>query len=217
MGELVKQYSQALYTAHKVFRIVQPSAVQEEKEVAINVPMYNDLGEAIGKWKDYAASRFDIRIVAGSTMPVNRWAYLDELKQLLQAGVVDDIAVLAETDIKNKDKIAQRKSLYAQLQSQMSSMEESIKDKEGTIETLERQLVQAGIKQKIMQAEMEVTQKKADTKTAIEKETLETKAQQKHLRNSLKNDTDTKKTQLSYALKDIERDSKAKQANNVKK
>tara|TARA_R100000808_G_C2154335_1_gene165246 strand:+ start:2612 stop:4915 length:2304 start_codon:yes stop_codon:yes gene_type:complete len=217
LGEIVKQYSQALYTAHKVFRIVQPSSIQESREVAINVPMYNDLGEAIGKFKDYSAARFDIRIVAGSTMPVNRWAYLDELKQLLQAGVVDDIAVLAETDIKNKDKIAQRKSLYAQLQSQMSSMEESIKDRDGTIETLERQLVQAGIKQKIMQAEMEVTQKKADSKNAIEKDRLESQAQQKHLRNVMKNDTQTKQTQLSYALKDIERKNEAKKANNVKK
>ena len=46
--------------------------------------------------------------------------------------------------------------MYSQMQGQMSSMEEEIKDQAGTIETLERQLVQAGIKGKIMQAEMEV-------------------------------------------------------------
>ena len=44
---------------------------------------FNDLGEAIGKWKDYSAAKFDVRITAGSTLPVNRWAYLDELKQML--------------------------------------------------------------------------------------------------------------------------------------
>ena len=32
-------------------------------------------------------------------MPVNRWAYLEELKQLMQLGVIDDVAVLAETEI----------------------------------------------------------------------------------------------------------------------
>ena len=63
------------------------------------------MGEAIGKSMDISAQKFDIRIVSGSTLPVNRWAYLEELKQLMQLGVVDDIAVLAETDIKNKDKI----------------------------------------------------------------------------------------------------------------
>ena len=114
MGEIIKQYSQAVYTAHKVFNILQPD--DSMKTVEINIPMYNDFGKIIGKWRDYKTSRFDVRIIAGSTMPVNRWAYLEELKQLMQLGVVDDIAVLAETDIKNKDKIVERKSLYSQLQ-----------------------------------------------------------------------------------------------------
>ena len=41
--------------------------------------------------------------------------------------------------------------------------EMSGKDKDGTIETLERQLVQAGIKGKVMQADMEITKKKHNT------------------------------------------------------
>lgn len=220
LGEIVKQYSQALYTAHKVFRIVQPSAVQEDREVQINVPMYNDFGDAIGKWKDYSAARFDVRIVAGSTLPVNRWAYLDELKELLKAGVVDDIAVLAETDIKNKEKIAQRKSLYSQLKGQLSKLDEDVKEKTGTIETLTRQLVQAGIKMKVMQDEGEMDRQKNIANTATQKSVLETEAQQKLLRNSMKNDAQSQKTQLDYALKDIERQAKVtadKSENNVKK
>ena len=157
LGKLVMQISQSVYTANKRFRIIQPSAIQEEREQQINIPIYNDMGQAIGKSMDYSAAKFDIRIVAGSTLPVNRWAYLAELKELLQVGVVDDIAVLAETDIRNKEQIAKRKSLYSQLQGQLGQMQESLKDSEGTIETLQRQLVQAGIKGKVMQAEMEIT------------------------------------------------------------
>jgi len=156
VGEVVKQYSQAVYQAHKVFRIVQPSSLQEEKEVEINVPIFNDMGQAIGKWNDYGSAKFDVRIVAGSTLPVNRWAYLAELKELMKLGVVDDLAVLAETDIKDKTAIAQRKSLYQQLQQAVQSLEEQVKDKDGTIETLERQLVQAGIKDKIRSVETEL-------------------------------------------------------------
>tara|TARA_R100000278_G_scaffold72720_1_gene57081 strand:- start:7038 stop:9353 length:2316 start_codon:yes stop_codon:yes gene_type:complete len=167
LGVVMMQFSQAVYTAEKVFRIVQPNNIKEEKEVRINVPMYNDFGDVIGKFNDYASAKFDVRIIAGSTLPVNRWAYLEELKQLMSLGVIDDIALLAETDIRNKDKIAQRKSLYSQLQSQMQSMQESLKDKEGTIETLERQLVQAGIKGKVMQAEMEITKKKEQEKANV--------------------------------------------------
>ncbi len=185
IGEVVKEYSQAIYTAHKVFRIIQPSALQEERQVEINVPIYNDFGKVIGKWRDYSAAKFDIRIVSGSTLPVNRWAYLEELKQLMRLGVVDDIAVLAETDIRNKENIVKRKSVVAQQQKELESQEEQMKDLKGTIETLQRQLVQAGIKNKVMQQSVEVSKQTHNTKSNILKEELETKAQMKNLRKVL--------------------------------
>lgn len=156
LGEVVKQYSQAVYKTNKVFRIVQPNALQEQKEVEINVPIFNDMGEAIGKWNDYGSAKFDVKIVAGSTLPVNRWAYLAEMKELMKLGVVDDLAVLAETDIKDKTAIAKRKSLYQQLQNSVRQLQEQVKDKNGTIETLERQLVQAGIRDKVRTVETEI-------------------------------------------------------------
>jgi hypothetical protein len=183
LGIVTSQFTQSVYTAHKVFRIVQPSALQEDRQVEINVPIYNDLGEAVGKFKDYATGKFDIRVVAGSTLPVNRWAYLDELKSLMQLGVIDDIALLAETDIRNKEQIAKRKSMYSQLRSQAESAQNQLKDAQGTIETLERQLVQAGIKNKVMQATVEVNSSRDKAKLQVDKEVMETKAHQKHLRN----------------------------------
>ena len=71
------------------------------------------------------------------------------------------------------------------MKGQISSMEESIKDKEGTIETLERQLVQAGIKMKIGQADNE-----------IRKDVLETEGQQKLLRGMLKNEFEKMKVEM---------------------
>ena len=203
LGHVVKEYSQAVYTAHKTFRIVQPNAIQEDKQVEINVPMYNNMGQAIGKWKDYASARFDIKIVAGSTLPINRWAYLEELKQLMSLGVVDDVAVLAETDIKNKEQIVKRKSLYAQLKQQLAAKDEDIKNKTGTIETLERQLVQAGIKNKIMKGDVEVSKKTHDTKSTIEKERLETQAMQKHLRKVMDDEIKMAKENVNKGFEDI--------------
>ena len=204
LGEVIKQFSQSVYTAHKVFRIVQPSALQEDREVEINVPMYNDLGEAIGKYKDYAAAKFDVRIVSGSTLPVNRWAYLAELKDLMQMGVVDDIAVLAETDIRNKGQIAKRKSLYAQLQGQISQQEEALKDSEGTIETLERQLVQAGIKNKVMQAAVEINKEKEEAKSEIQNEFRDTSAKQKVLRNVMESEVAKATKEVGLAVKEAD-------------
>jgi len=206
LGTVIMQFAQAVYSANKRFRIVQPSALQEQKESEINVPIYNDMGEAIGKSMDISALKFDVRVVAGSTLPVNRWAYLDELKQLMQMGIVDDIAVLAETDIKNKDKIAQRKSLYAQLQGQIGQLSEAIKDKDGTIETLERQLVQAGIKGKVMQAEMEITKQKEQVKGGLNKQFVETEGKQKLLRNVLANEAESKKKEMALASEMFKKD-----------
>ena len=163
------------------------------------------MGEAIGKSMDIAAYKYDVRVVSGSTMPVNRWAYLEELKQLMQLGVVDDIAVLAETDIKNKDKIVQRKSLYAQLQGQLSQLQEAMKDKDGTIETLERQLVQAGIKGKVMQADVEINKKKEEIKSDMNKQYVETEGKQKLLRNVMANNASTNQQAVQQNIVDNQR------------
>ena len=155
---------------------------------------------------DLSSMKADVRVVAGSTLPVNRWAYLAELKELLQFGVVDDIAVLAETDIRNKEQIAQRKSMLAQLQGQVGQMEETLKDKEGTIETLERQLVQAGVKGKIMQAEMELTKAKEQVKGEMKRQYTETEGQQKLLRSTMKNEVATKSKEVKLAADAAKKD-----------
>ena len=93
--------------------------------------------------------------------------------------------MVAETDIRGKERLLERKSLYSQLQSQIQSMEESIKDKDGTIDSLSRQLVNAGIKAQINQSTL-----------GIEKETLETKAQQKLLKNRMKDEFSSARSQL---------------------
>ena len=193
LGKVFMQVAQKHYTIDKVFRIVQPETGQqeggEEKEERINIPIYNDYGRVIGKYMDYETARFDVRIVAGATMPINRWALLEEYFRWFQAGLIDDIAMVAETDIRNKEKLLERKSLYSQLQGQLQQLSESLKDKEGTIETLERQLVQAGIKMKIQQGDNEVR-----------KDVLETEAQQKLLRGAMEQEFKAAKDELKLAV-----------------
>ena len=203
VGTVVMQFSQAVYTAHKVFRIVQPNALQGEKQVEMNIPMYNDFGEVIGKFTDYNIAKFDIRIVAGSTLPVNRWAYLDELKQLMQLGVIDDIALLSETDIRNKEKIAQRKSMYAQLQSQIQGAQEQLKDQAGTIETLQRQLVQAGIKNKVMQAAVEINKKKEEVKGDLKGKMVSEEARIEDAGNQLERNVADQSASANRSLEDM--------------
>ena len=196
VGRVFKMMAQKHYTIEKVFRIVQPEANnQEEKEVRINVNLYNDYGKAIGKYKDYASARFDVRIVAGATLPLNRWALLEEYFRWYQAGLIDDIAMLSETDIRNKEKIVERKSMLSQMQGQLQSIQELVKEKDGTIETLQRQLVQAGIKMKV-----------GDAGNEIRKDVLETEAQQKLLRGMLKVEFQKMRDQMQSDMKSTRED-----------
>jgi hypothetical protein len=109
----------------------------------------------------------------------------------MNLGVVDDVAVLAETDIRNKEQIVKRKSLYSQLQNQIASLEEQLKKQRGTNETLERQVIQSGIKNKIMQGDVEISKKTHDAKSNIQREENETKLAQKHIRRKLENEVNT--------------------------
>ena len=177
IGVVFKDLAQSHYVADKVFRIVQPNAGgdYDESETRINIPIYNDYGEAIDKWADYASSRFDIKVVAGAVMPVNRWALLEEYFKWFQAGLIDDVAMLAETDVRGKDKIVERKSVYAQQQQQIEALNDQLKDQQGENETLKRQIVQAGIRMNIETGSRET-----------KKDVLETEAQQKLYRELMK-------------------------------
>jgi len=174
LGKVFQEVAQNTYKAHKVFRIVQPSGIQEDRQVEINLPIYNDLGKAIEKFNDYSSARFDVRIVAGSSMPVNRWALLEEYFRWYQSGLIDDIAMLGETDVRNKEQILKRKSVYSQLKSQVDSLEQALKDSRGENETLKRQIVQSEIRDSAGKVESQ-----------MDAELNQSKAQQKLLRQRM--------------------------------
>ena len=132
----------------------------------------------------------------------------------MKLGIVDDVAVLAETDIKNKEKIVQRKSLYAQLQGQLNQLQEAVKDKEGTIETLERQLVQAGIKGKVMQADMEINKKKEEVKSQMNKEFTQTAGEQKLLRGTMQGNANLSQARQGDILQNYKKDLDSRKNND---
>ena len=193
LGKIFKEIAQFTYTSQKIFRIVQPEAGAGEgevQEVSINIPIYNDFGEVVQRFNDYQSAKFDVRIVAGATQPVNRWALQDEYFKWFQAGLIDDIAMLEQTDIRNKKALVQRKSLYSQLQQQLAQMEETIKNQEGEIQTLERQVVQSGIQDKIIEGSK-----------VVDKELHKTQAHQEILRVQMKNALEATKKELALEKK----------------
>ena len=78
--------------------------------------------------------------------------------------------------------------------SQMEQMQETIKNQSGTIETLERQVVQAGIKAKIQEGER-----------VVDKEVTQTQAEQKLLQRMMKGEADLQKKEMKLANKNVAR------------
>ena len=190
LGRLFKDYAQAIYQTNKVFRVVQPNNINEEKLVEINIPIFDDLGNATKKFNDYGTAQFDIRIIGGSTLPLNRWALLEEYFKWFQSGLIDDVAMIQETDIRNKEAVIERKSIYMQLRNRLDELESVVVDREGTIETLERQLVQLNIKSKSQDANMRT-----------EKDLLASEAAQSSYRDKLRNEAAFKMKELDLAFK----------------
>jgi len=203
LGKVFHEYAKDIYSLHKIFRIVQPNPGGgfEERELEINVPLYDDIGDEIGRYNDYASTRFDIRVVAGSTLPVNRWAVLEEYKQYFDMGVVDDIAFIQETDIKNKEALMNRKSMLAQKDQVIDSQEEQIKQLKGDVDTLRRQLLQMGLKDELSKAKMEIDRSKTETK-AIDK------LVQERMRDSLKQARDEMGMEIEKLRVEIQKNMK---------
>ena len=200
-GKVFQEISQKHYDVHKVYRIVQPNhdGGHDVLEEEINIPIYDKLGNIIGKFKDYATARFDVRIVPGSTMPVNRWALIDEYFRWYQAELIDDVAMLAETDIKNKDAILKRKSIYAQMRAKIQQLEEALKNKTGDVETLERQVLQKKIDVSATRVDSEFRKDLVDAKGAID-----------NLVNTMKVDTEYQKKQMAEDRKRVQKEVKSR-------
>jgi hypothetical protein len=209
LGRTFHEYAKDIYSVQKIFRIVQPNPGGgfDERQQEINVPIYDDMGVEIGRYNNYGSARYDIRVIAGSTLPINRWAVLEEYKTYLEMGVIDDIAFVQETDIKNKEALLNRKSMLAQSQQQVQAMDEEIKQLNGDVDTLRRQLLQMGIKDELSTAKMEIDRAKTETKAMD-------RLVQERMRDSLKKARDEMQLEIDKLSNDIKAKTKT---NNQKK
>ena len=66
----------------------------------------------------------------------------------------------------DKEAIDERMSMMSQLRTTVSQLEEAVKDRDGTIETLQRQIVQSEIRDKIRQAQIEIDRGKSELKAS---------------------------------------------------
>ena len=190
VGLVFTQVSQRIYDTHKVIRITNE---QDSEEVEINTPKFDyKTGRMIGKFNDYQAAKFDVKIVSGSTFPTNKEMEEAKLVSYKREGILTPGDVLERLEISGRAELMKRHDELQQLNGQMQQMEDEIKKLKGDNDTLERQVVQSRINLKTMVGDFE---KKKDV--------LETEAQQKLLGKQMDLVLKEFKLELGNLLKSI--------------
>ena len=140
LGRVIYNLAKEHYTYKKTFRIVQPN--NDMSEYMVN--FYNDKSQAIGELhNDLTIGQYDVNIIGNSTMPSNRWGEWSIYMEAFKMGLIDRTEALMKTDIFDKEGVLQRMDIVQQLQQQLASAEQQIKNLSGDLQTAHRESISA--------------------------------------------------------------------------
>ena len=160
LGEVVIPLAQQLYQQEKVIRVVNPNnSITEE---VMNQNLYNDKTGEVTVINDITVGKYDLIVVTGSTLPTNRYAQLELHTNLYEQGIIDQVEVLKKTEVYDMEGVLERQGRIAQLESQVSEMEEMITDLEGDLQTRDRENV--NLKQRVEVEKFKTQLNKTSTK-----------------------------------------------------
>ena len=186
VGELAIPLMQQLYTERKVFRVIQPN--NSISELVINNKLVDDKSGEIKVVNDISVGLYDVIVVAGSTLPSNRYAELEFYMDAYQKGLIDQQEVLKKTEVFDMEGVIERTGMIQQLEAQLEQAGEEIKRLKGDLQTRDREAV--NLKKKV-----EVEKFKGDLDQVSNKAKAAGTLYEKRLDDSLA----TVKTQLKDA------------------
>ena len=135
-GQVALDLAADVYEPSKVIQVVAPNGDTEEASL-------DDWSvEAVG-FKKKITNIYDVKIVANSTMPSNRWALVEAYKELYSLGIVDMEAVLRKSDIPDAEQIIERMSENRRLMQMVEEMREVIDRNTKEMATMEGELKHA--------------------------------------------------------------------------
>ena len=143
---------------------------------------------------DITIGKYDLVVVAGSTLPSNRYAELEFYMDAYSKGLVDRQEVLKKTEIFDIDGVMQRMDTIAQLQGQLKQAGEQIKKLSGDLQTRDRESVN-------LRKKVEVEKFKGDLDKTKNKSAAAATVFDKRLDDELKNI----RTDISAASKEAAR------------
>lgn len=144
LGQVTLEYDQWWYNSQKKLSILDDNGVL--REVVINKAILDGNNRIIARDNDIRNSKFEVRIIAGSTLPRSRYALLELYLSLFDRGLIDDVEVLKQTDILDIEGVLERTSQIKQASSTISEMQDQLKRLDVIIKQLQGQLMQAQIK-----------------------------------------------------------------------
>jgi len=137
LAKVIVGLTQFVYTDQKILRLMQPN--NKPVEVEINSPIYDDVGNLIGKVNDITIGKYDVIVLSGSTLPSNRFARFEYYMQLFQAGLIDQLEVLKQTDVADMEGVLERSGQAKQMQGQIQAQAQEIKKLKGDLQTAQRE------------------------------------------------------------------------------
>jgi hypothetical protein len=158
VGQVAIPLIQQLYTQEKIFRIVQPN--NSIDEYVVNKRLVDDKSGEIKVMNDISVGLYDVIVVAGSTLPSNRYAELEFHMDAYKNGIIDRQEVLKKTEVYDIEGVMQRTDLVQQLQNQLKQATEENKKLRGDLQTRDRESV--NLRKKV---EVEKTKGKLDQVT----------------------------------------------------
>ena len=202
LAKVVVGLIQYVYKDEKVLRLMQPNNMP--KEIVMNSPIYDDLGNYMGKINDITIGKYDVVVLSGSTLPSNRWARFEYYMQLYEKGLIDQIEVLKQTDVADMEGVLQRAGQMEKMQGQIQAQQEEIKKLRGDLQTAQRESLHDRKRVEVKEFEKKLAKAEAKVEMAQKLYTTRLADELKMAKEEVEPVADNKQRQMNEELLSIE-------------
>lgn len=202
LAKVVVGLIQYVYKDEKVLRLMQPNNMP--KEIVMNSPIYDDLGNYMGKINDITIGKYDVIVLSGSTLPSNRWARFEYYMQLYQSGLIDQVEVLKQTDVADMEGVLERAGQMEKMQAQVQAQQEEIKKLRGDLQTAQRESLHDRKRVEVKEFEKKLAKAEAKVEMAQKLYTTRLADELKMAKEEVEPVVDNKQRQMNEELLSIE-------------
>lgn len=167
LGTVTYELLQAYMQDFRVVRITRPNG--KGAKIYLNADKATGgIPDESARIDDLATMRCDVTVVAGSTLPTNRWAQAEYYMMMYEKGIIDRQEVLLKSDVVDREGVMERMNQLQQMNSALEQAQEQIKRLQGDLQTAQRESISDRKRVEVMQFEKELAKTSANVKAAME-------------------------------------------------